>query len=252
MRPGGSGAPWDDDPRTGSAYVYSTDLSWISPVLYPFVKEGASTVYNENAGRNFGVGGSVISEEFYVVGTLTGQIYSFRERVPDWDRFLGPIAPAELPEAKMGASVAVHGTTTAVGAPDFDGRGAVFVYEGTLTSSSVPVNLQPGAANLNDQFGVSVAISGDLLVAGAPGYGSGRGGVYTFQRIGDVWTQLGDPLNYSGDVGIWCHRRPGCRLADRRRARSGGSLVLRVQRSGVEFRQQMDSQWNAVWGRRCP
>jgi hypothetical protein len=46
-----------------------------------------------------------------------------------------------------------------------------------------------GAAK--DGFGLAVAIDGDTAVVGAPGVRSGRGAVYVFDRVGNVWTQTG-------------------------------------------------------------
>ena len=53
-----------------------------------------------------------------------------------------------------------------------------------------------------DQFGVSVAIDGDYIVAGAMGNddkGSSSGSAYVFQLSGGAWTQVANLTASDGD-----------------------------------------------------
>lgn len=72
----------------------------------------------------------------------------------------------------FGSSVAVHGTRVVIGAPyddvDESNAGAVYVFDTTSTTPAKPiVRLKSPAPTINEQFGSSVAISGDYIVIGA-------------------------------------------------------------------------------------
>ncbi|MCK4660995.1 MAG: hypothetical protein KAV82_15850, partial [Phycisphaerae bacterium] len=58
--------------------------------------------------------------------------------------------------------------------------------------------VQANGIELEDQFGASVAISGDLLVVGAPNKDDGSGAAYLFQRLGVSWTPLAARYGVSG------------------------------------------------------
>lgn len=142
----------------------------------------------------------------------------------------------------FGFSAAVDSTTVVVGAPweggdcasgindcanrDLDHAGAVYVYE-TEDISGQGGSLYPSyyltSRNYYDRFGVSVAISGDTIVVGAPGdysmvttivLGTGSSGgrddgnhdcgsVYVFRRSGSTWVQeaiLHEPFYAQSDL----------------------------------------------------
>lgn len=105
------------------------------------------------------------------------------------------IASDPTGSARLGASVAVDGTTIVAGAPlayrvsGGPQTGAVYVYtrSGNFVTQQQKLVASDGA--LNDLFGSSVALVGNTLIVGAPGYASGRGAVYVFVRSGSTWTQ---------------------------------------------------------------
>jgi hypothetical protein len=115
---------------------------------------------------------------------------------------------------KFGSSVAISGDTLVVGAPGRSIRligiewndskidyGAVYVFTRSNGVWSQQAYLEAGNSDDGDQFGASVAISGDTIVVGAIGEDSSiRGGgednsardagaVYVFTRSGGVWNQ---------------------------------------------------------------
>jgi hypothetical protein len=113
--------------------------------------------------------------------------------------------------SELGSSVAIDGDTVAMGARDYDSRGAVFIYAAGSATPHFrvqPDNLEPG-----DQFGDSSAVYGDTLVVGAPGKANGAGAVYMYQRLGLEWVQkaffqggagqrLGSSVDIFGDIAI--------------------------------------------------
>jgi hypothetical protein len=99
----------------------------------------------------------------------------------------------------LGYSIAMDGDTVVVGArgDDVDGRvdqGAVYVFvrpEGGWAGAVEVARLTASDGAANDQFGVSVAISGDTVVVGAWGDDNqgmgGRGSAYVFVRPEGGW-----------------------------------------------------------------
>lgn len=98
----------------------------------------------------------------------------------------------------LGLSIAISGDTVVAGAPQADvagmgDQGAVYVFVKPLSGwvgsiQSAKLIAADGAAA--DELGQSVAVSGDTVVAGAPGADGGdpdQGGVYVFVKPGSVW-----------------------------------------------------------------
>lgn len=110
---------------------------------------------------------------------------------------------------EYGFSVAISGDTVVVGArnsgdtsvgndPEDDGPGAAYVYVrddgGTPLDPNddtfvLQAKLTVDDGDLGDQFGTSVAISGQTIVVGSP-FGDGfKGAAYVFVRVGSTWSQ---------------------------------------------------------------
>ena len=89
----------------------------------------------------------------------------------------------------FGTSVAISGETVLVGAlGDEDGRGAAYVF---IRSGGVWTQQQKLAVEneSGDNFGMSVALVGDVALIGAPIDNDDKGSAYIFTRSGGVWTQ---------------------------------------------------------------
>lgn len=89
----------------------------------------------------------------------------------------------------FGWAVATDGTRVVVGAVTHDSAagdaGAVYVYEFDGSHWVLEAKLTAGDAAAFDYFGYSVSVSGDVLVAGAPGCdlgGTDRGAVYVYRH----------------------------------------------------------------------
>ena len=155
--------------------------------------------------------------------------------------------------ALFGASIAMEDDIVAVGAPgDVSAglsAGAAYIFD-LAGCEWIPVQKLISADGTDyDGFGVSVAISGDVLAVGAPydddsddPYGFGPGSVYVFTHSGDVWTQrlelrgsaaplfFGRSVSLSGDliaVGAWSY------------APYGGAYVFRRSNGVWEEEQRL-------------
>ncbi|MBE7551933.1 MAG: FG-GAP repeat protein [Anaerolineales bacterium] len=90
-----------------------------------------------------------------------------------------------------GFSVAISGDTVVVGAASENNRGSAYIYvkpaggwSGTLTETA---KLTASDEMDLSYFGYSVAVSGDTVVAGAPGHNSTRGAAYIFVKPAGGW-----------------------------------------------------------------
>jgi Ca2+-binding RTX toxin-like protein len=206
------GAPGEDG-GTGNAYLWDASGTggWLGRTFRPFFVDASNQMADDPAdGRHFGVGASVISEGHYVVGSdpvagsnLPQNLYSFRQRGPAWSSVGDIVAPSQLPTAKLGTSIAVDGNTAVVGAKDYDGRGAVFVYvQNTSGEWTQQARLQGSGIVGGDQFGATVAISGDTIAVGSPGSGTAAtGSAFVFTRAGGRWTQQVELTNAAAGFG---------------------------------------------------
>ncbi len=164
----------------------ATSNAQIGPTLLPFNTLGTA---NDTAAKHFGVGASIVSEGHYVVGTKDSEIlYNFRQRGPAWSVAGAVTVPEPIERSKLGSDIAIDGDTAVLGAKDYDNAGAAFVFQNDpRTGWTLQAILQSDGIALGDDFGSSVAISGDTIVVGAPGRGSGAACV--FERLGTVWQQ---------------------------------------------------------------
>ena len=100
--------------------------------------------------------------------------------------------------AQFGYSISISGNTAVVGVPNDDvggntdqGSAYVFVRSGSTWGQQQKLAAADGAAN--DNFGFSVAISGDTVVVGAHfddvGANTNQGSAYIFVRSGTTWSQ---------------------------------------------------------------
>jgi hypothetical protein len=120
--------------------------------------------------------------------------------------------PAGAPFDQFGSSVAVSGDTAVVGAPLDDttagasaGSTHVFLRTGGTWSHQATLLHPFGAAG--DEFGASVAVSGDIAVVGAPfddtTAGTDAGSAHVFVRTGGTWSHQATLLHPAGAAGDW-------------------------------------------------
>ncbi len=99
---------------------------------------------------------------------------------------------------RFGAAVAISGVRAIVGAPRDDGAasdaGAAYVlrYDGPVLGWVIEDTLHASDAGAGDEFGTGVAISGDVVVVGAPrddDIAAQAGAAYVFRRSGSTWNE---------------------------------------------------------------
>jgi hypothetical protein len=144
----------------------------------------------------------------YVDFLEQGGVYVQRWNGTHWVEEAHLVAPDPAFQDHFGSRVAISGDTIAVGAYALDDtlpdQGAVYVFTRTGTAWTFQQELKPEVPGTQQSFGMSLALSGDVLVVGAPGDRSNATGVdgnpddqsaldsgaaYVFRRAAGTWTQ---------------------------------------------------------------
>ena len=183
------GAYGDDDNgnNSGSAYVFVKSGHWSD------MTETAKLTASDGAAGDWFGASVAISGDTVVVGAYwddgKGSAYVF-VKSGHWSDM---IETAKLTASdgeyfdNFGASVAISGDTVMVGAYWDDDNGNdsgsayVFVKSGHWSDMTEPAKLTASDGAEDDGFGLSVAISGDTVVVGAPGYDDNKGSAYVFE-----------------------------------------------------------------------
>jgi len=237
------GAPDEDSAATGVDGNESDNSAHSSGAAYVFVRNGTTWSQHaylkaSNTGADDQFGYSVaISGSTVVVGAVgedsnatgvdgdesdntapySGAAYVFVRIQTGWYQQAYLKASNTDADDEFGTSVAISGDTLVVGAvgeasnaTGIDGdqtdntapySGAAYVFVRTNKVWSQQAYLKASNTNTNDQFGYSIAISGDTIVVGAIGERSGyigdqddnsateAGAAYVFVRGGSTWSQ---------------------------------------------------------------
>jgi hypothetical protein len=165
----------------GAAYVFTKSGStWHQQAAL----KGSDTVAGDAFGSSVAISGSII-----VVGApkhrgngVTGAAYIFTRSGTSWTQSL------EVHAANAGISVAADATTVAIASANSSGtgHGSVAIYVQTGSSWTHQATVRSGV--LNDGFGTSIGLSGNLLAVGANAGGEAIGHVYVYDRSGSAWT----------------------------------------------------------------
>ena len=182
--------------HSGSAYVYQrTGDTWT---------EEAKLVAADGAeGDLFGIS-VAISGDALVVGARdhdvaasnSGAAYVFRFDGTGWAQEAELAASDGAADDFFGGRVAIDGDVVVAGAPTADvggtDSGAAYVFRFDGTSWTQEAKLTAADGQTGDEFGSSVAISGETAVVGAARAGPGnteRGAAYVFRFDGTSWSQ---------------------------------------------------------------
>jgi hypothetical protein len=187
-----------DDPG-GSAYVFTrTGATWTEQAKLT----ASDAVDADEFGRSVAVSGDTAvigASEDDDAGSRSGSVYVFTRAGTTWTQQAKLTASDAAAGDHFGISVAVTGDTAVVGAiGDGDAgisSGSAYVFTRTGTTWTEQVKLTASDAVAGDEFGNSVALSGNTAVVGATMPGSdeigpsGNGSAYVFTRTGTTWTE---------------------------------------------------------------
>ena len=194
------GAPGNDvgaNADQGSAYVFVRSGAIWSQQQQLTAVDGAAGDY---FGDSVAISGdtAVVGAPYDDVGATInqGSAYVFVRSGAVWGLQAHVAAVDGAAYDYFGHSVAISGGTAVVGAPYDDvgantdqGSAYVFVRSGTTWSQQAQLTAADGL--VFDEFGHSVAISGDTVAVGVPlrdvGANADQGSAYVFVRSGAVW-----------------------------------------------------------------
>ena len=185
------GAFGDENDR-GSAYMFTYDGEIWTETAKLIAADGNGYV-SDDFGHSLSMDGRTI-----VVGAdrdddKRGSVYVFTYDGETWAKTARLTASDGEAGDYFGHSMSVDGRTMIVSAPgDDDDRGSayVFAYDGETWTEMVKLTASDGEAN--DDFGYSVSVSGNTIVAGAHGdddNGRSSGSVYVFTYDGETWVE---------------------------------------------------------------
>ncbi len=209
------GDPSDDigsNIRQGSAYIFVRCGTMWARQQKLLASDGAAF---DDFGTSVAISGGtvVIGSPGHQIGSNSaqGSAYTFVYSDPTWTQQQKLIAGDGTPFSRFGTAVAVLGNTAVIGSPFGEnqttrerGSAYVFVRNGTTWTFNERIRASDGA-NF-DVFGSSVAISADLVVAGAPQDGIGanveQGSAYVIDRISSPGGPAGPTCEVEIEVNI--------------------------------------------------
>ncbi|MGH9854629.1 MAG: hypothetical protein ACREBD_32765, partial [Blastocatellia bacterium] len=182
----------------GSAYVFTRNGATWTQSAQLFAPNGRA---NDLFGRAVAINGNTIVVAAPIATnnkSKQGAVYVFAGSGAGW-KLQGSLF-GEAADDRFGISVSISGDQLAVGTPfdnvglnQYQGSVTLFRRSGATWSPEKTVTANDGAAL--DYFGWSVALSGNLLIAGTPGPVEGersKGAAYVFERSSTqppTWTQ---------------------------------------------------------------
>jgi hypothetical protein len=166
------GAP-DHASGTGRAYMFTdTTTGWRQTAELAGV--------DRTGGDDFGVA-VAISGNRSVIGSGPDNAYVFTDTVSGWRQTADLRGLDTTASDDFGGAVAISANTIAVGANSQDSqRGRVYLFVKRLNGWYQTGELLGSDTVAGDNFGVSVAVSGNSVVVGAPGHASQAGRAYVF------------------------------------------------------------------------
>lgn len=213
------GAPLDDDPVGNEGAVY---IFYKNPVEdWYFLKKLKAA--DPDPADNFGVSVELDGDNLIVGANLddesgqnAGAAYVFNRNLggaDNWGQVSKLLATTGTDNDNMGSSVAIDGNYAVVGATGVDGlfqnKGAAYVFKNSAGGWNQVARMSAPQSTQNDNFGVSVAVSGPWALVGANQNdlkGADAGAAFLFNKnqngIFDSWglkTVILDPNGSAGD-----------------------------------------------------
>ena len=224
------GAPHDDDEgdgegemsSVGSAYVYiKPESGWVDATEDAKLTASDGDEYHQ-FGKSVATDGTTVvvgAPKSFSEENPPGVAYVFEMPSDGWsnDTETGQLTASDGHDLDFfGESVGVDGDTIVVGAPlnerdDFpSGSAYVFVRpDGGWASADETGKLTPSDGSMNDQFGFSVAVGGDYIVAGGVGDGevaTNAGAVYVYAKPTAGWDDAVETVKLAGSDGNASYR----------------------------------------------
>ena len=191
------------NPGPGAVYVFTKPASGWADETQAAKLTAAGGADGDELGWSVGVSDDTVAAGAWTVpaggGYGAGAVYVFTKPTSGWadeTQATKLTGPAGAPDDALGYSVAVSGTTIAAGAPDatVNGniiQGAVYVFTRARDTWTRTAKLTATSGAADDGLGISVAVSGTTIAAGAPdatvNENYHHGAVYVFSKPVSGW-----------------------------------------------------------------
>jgi hypothetical protein len=216
----------DEEPNLDDNYAWSVAISGDTLVVsaltdctagfaagaaYVYVRNGTTwslqqklTAGDPASFSSFGISVDVTGDTVVVgahsdddAGYGTGAAYVFHRNEGLWTEQQKLKASDAVADSSFGLSVSLSGQTIAVGAPGLSSpganfTGAVYVFVNNGSAWLEQQKIEADDITAGQELGYCVAVSGETLVATAPGESVGMhtyGAAYIFERNGTTWDQ---------------------------------------------------------------
>ena len=177
-----------DDGSRGSAYVYQKNNGTYAQLAKLTASDGAA---NDQFGRSVAVSGNIVVVGAWGVDGSRGSAYVYQNNNGTYAQLAELTSSDGASGDYFGYSVAISGNIVVVGAWGVDGsRGSAYVYQNNNGTYAQLAELTSSDGAAGDQFGYSVAISGNIVVVGAYGDDGSRGSAYVFEKNGTPLAKL--------------------------------------------------------------
>ena len=184
---------YEDENEKGAAYVLAKDSSGAWSQVAKLTASDGDASSDGEAGGIFGWSVAVDGDTVVVGARYDDSAYVFTKPGTGWAT---ATETAKLTASDgvvgdwFGQSVAVDGDTVVVGASEDDGSGSAYVFtkaaDSVWTDATQTAKLTASEGDDFDEFGKSVAVDGDTVVAGAPN-NDGYGSAYVFIKPAAGW-----------------------------------------------------------------
>ena len=184
---------YEDENEKGAAYVLAKDSSGAWSQVAKLTASDGDASSDGEAGDIFGWSVAVDWDTVVVGARYDDSAYVFTKPGTGWAT---ATETAKLTASDgvvgdwFGQSVAVDGDTVVVGASEDDGSGSAYVFtkaaDSVWTDATQTAKLTASDGDDFDEFGKSVAVDGDTVVAGAPN-NDGYGSAYVFIKPAAGW-----------------------------------------------------------------
>jgi formate-dependent nitrite reductase cytochrome c552 subunit len=177
---------WGKDNSAGAAYIFhrtgTTTWGTGTKIVASDRAGGDNFGYNVGISGNYAIVGAYKNDDN---GPDSGSAYIFRRTGTNtWDDGTKIVASDAAGYDNFGWSVAISGDYAIVGARNNDSYGSAYIFRRTGTNAwDSGTKIVASDAASGDQFGTSVAISGDYAIVGAWAVSNdGIGAAYIFSR----------------------------------------------------------------------
>lgn len=196
-----------ENSSTGAGYVYVKPIGGWQDMTETAKLTASNGALGDQLGASASVSGTTIALGAPLADFSSGKAYVYVRPATGWTDMTQTAEltlTQEQPDA--GFSIATNGTLVVVGAPNFSGLGAVYLFE---RPSSGWVDMTPTASlspadqlQSYEEFGRSVGISGRMVAVTAPGRGASpnleQGGVYIFEEPASGWQNMSSQTVLTG------------------------------------------------------